>query len=103
MAKSEKGLEISIMGRDFRIACSEGEQAALLESVAHVDKIMREILDSGKVIGLERVAIMAALNLAHECIHNPKANSFDVAEFKRRINAMQERIDQAMCDQNQLF
>lgn len=103
MSKGDKGLEISIMGREFRIACPENEQAALLESVARVEKTMREIIDSGKVVGMERVAIMAALNLAHSASHSSSVNSFDAAEFKRRINAMQERIDQAMSDQDRLF
>ena len=61
-----KSLQITIMGRDFRVACPEDEQAGLLQAVDYLNKKMLEIRDSGKVIGLERIAIMAALNIAHE-------------------------------------
>ncbi len=56
------------MGRDFRINCPDDEREELLKAVTYLDKKMREIRDSGKVIGSERVAIMAALNITHELL-----------------------------------
>jgi cell division protein ZapA len=55
---------------------------------------MRDIRDSGKVIGVERIAIMTALNLAHELL-NSKSGDVDVGDIKRRIAIMQDQIDQA--------
>ncbi len=52
----------------MRIACSEEEKADLLKAVEYLDSKMREIRDGGKVIGVERIAIMAALNIAHELL-----------------------------------
>ena len=97
-----KGLDVSIMGREFRVACPEGEQEELLAAVAYLDRKMREIRDSGKVIGVERIAIMAALNIAHELL-TMRAGGFDIGDFKRRIAAMQEQLDQALMDQEKLF
>lgn len=98
-----KGLDVSIMGREFRVACPEDEQEALTQSVQYLDAKMREIRDSGKVIGVERIAIMAALNIAHEMLNTRIAGSFDLGEFKSRMNAMQARIEQAMVEQDKLF
>lgn len=103
MSAEAKGLEITIMGREFRVACPESEQPALLASVEYLDKKMREIRDAGKVIGIERIAIMAALNITHEHLTTRLTKSFDVGEFTRRIASMQAQIDQAISDQNELF
>lgn len=98
-----KSLQIAIMGREFRVACPEEEQAGLLEAVDYLNKKMLEIRDGGKVIGLERIAIMAALNIAHELLSTKVGGSFDMAEMKRRMNRMETVIDQAMSEQAKLF
>ena len=103
MSADVKGLDVTIMGREFRIACPEDEQKSLLVSVDYLDKKMREIRDTGKVIGIERIAIMAALNITHDLLSSRVPSDFDVGEFKRRIDAMQEQIEQAMSDQDELF
>ena len=91
------------MGRDFRVACSEEEQAGLLEAVDYLNKKMAEIRDGGKVIGVERIEIMAALNIAHEFLTTKIGGAFDMAELKRRMNRMETVIDQAMSEQAKLF
>jgi cell division protein ZapA len=98
-----KSLQITIMGREFRVACPEEEQAGLLEAVDYLNKKMLEIRDGGKVIGLERIAIMAALNVAHEFLTTKVSGGFDIAEIKRRMNRMESAIDQAMSEQSKLF
>jgi cell division protein ZapA len=98
-----KSLQITIMGRDFRVACAENEQAGLLQAVDYLNKKMLEIRDSGKVIGLERIAIMAALNIAHEFLSVNVGGGFDMAELKRRMTRMETTIDQAMAEQAKLF
>jgi cell division protein ZapA len=97
-----RSLQITIMGRDFRVACPEDEQAGLLEAVDYLNKKMIEIRDTGKVIGLERIAIMAALNIAHELL-STKVGGFDMGEIKRRMTRMETVIDQAMSEQAKLF
>jgi cell division protein ZapA len=97
-----RSLQITIMGRDFRVACPDDEQAGLLEAVDYLNKKMVEIRDTGKVIGLERIAIMAALNIAHELL-STKVGGFDMGEIKRRMTRMETVIDQAMSEQTKLF
>jgi len=98
-----KSLQIAIMGREFRVACPEDEQAGLLEAVDYLNRKMLEIRDAGKVIGLERIAIMAALNIAHEFLSTKVGGTFDMAEIKRRMTQMETVIDQAMSEQAKLF
>ena len=103
MSADTKGLQISVMGREFRVACPENEQKGLLEAVAYLDKKMHEIRDNGKVVGLERIAIMAALNIAHELLSINVGGGFDIAEVKRRMTQMETILDQALFDQSKLF
>lgn len=98
-----KQLDVTIMGREFRVACPPEEEVALMEAVAFVDRRMREIRDSGNVMGVDKIAIMAALNIAHEFMGTRIAGGFDVADFRRRIVHMQETIDEALKEQQQLF
>lgn len=102
MAANGKGLDVTIMGREFRVACSPDEQEQLLAAVDYLDNKMREIRDAGKVIGVERIAIMAALNITNEFL-NTRVGGFDVGDFKRRMNSLHKQIDSAMADQNDLF
>jgi len=102
MSAEPKGLQINVMGREFRVACPENEQKGLLEAVDYLNKKMSEIRDNGKVIGLERIAIMAALNIAHELLAT-KVGGFDIAELKRRMENMETLLDRAMHDQSKLF
>jgi len=102
MSVDPKGLQINVMGREFRVACPEDEQKGLLEAVDYLNKKMNEIRDNGKIIGLERIAIMAALNIAHELLAT-KVGGFDIAQLKRRMESMETMLDQAMNDQSKLF
>jgi cell division protein ZapA len=102
MSADPKGLQINVMGREFRVACPEEEQKGLLEAVDYLNKKMSEIRDNGKIIGLERIAIMAALNIAHELL-STKVGGFDIAALKRRMENMETMLDQAMHDQSKLF
>ena len=90
-----KPVEVLIMGREFTVSCTEEERQGLLDAVNYLDKKMRDIRDSGKIVGLERIAIMAALNLSHEVL-NTKTGDVDIGDYKRRISAMQNQIDEAM-------
>jgi cell division protein ZapA len=96
-------LDVKILDRDLRVACPEDERAELLDAVAYLDRKMREIRDTGKVISVERIAIMAALNIAHELLTTRLGSGFDMAEFKRRMVAMEATIDATLTEQDELF
>jgi len=102
MSADPKALQINVMGREFRVACPEGEQKELLEAVDYLNKKMDEIRDGGKVVGVERIAIMAALNIAHELL-TTKIGGFDMAALKRRMQSMETTLDQALRDQGKLL
>lgn len=103
MNAESKGLQINIMGREFRVACPEQEQKSLLEAVDYLNRRMQDIRGSGKVVGLERIAIMAALNITHEFLTTKVGGGFDMGEVKRRMARMENVLDQVMSDQDQLF
>ncbi|MES2547935.1 MAG: cell division protein ZapA [Pseudomonadota bacterium] len=97
-----KSIDVNIMGREFTVACTDEERAGLLEAVNYLDKKMHDIRDTGKVVGIDRIAIMAALNLSHELLHT-KTGDVDIGDYKRRISAMQSQIDEAMASQTKLL
>jgi len=101
--RDAKGLQITIMGRNFRVSCKEEEQASLLEAVDYLNHRMEDIRDQGKIVGLERIAIMAALNITHEFLGAKVGGDFDMASFKRRMSHMETVIDQAIAEQAKLF
>jgi cell division protein ZapA len=104
-------LDVTLLGREYKVACKAGERAELVEAVALLDRRMREIRDSGRIGGTERIAVMAALNLAHELLRERNASSasmaahssIDVAGARRRISSMHQAIDQALAEQDKLF
>jgi len=97
-----KGMEINIMGREFRVACEPGEQKSLQDAVDYLNRKMQEIKDQGKVNGLDRIAVMAALNISHELL-TTRLGAFDVSEFKRRMAGIELTLDQALAEQEKLF
>ncbi len=105
-------LDINLLGRDYKVACRENERAELMEAVAYLDSQMREIRGSGKIAGVDRIAVMAALNITNELLRERRApppaaqdpgESTDGAPMARRIHAMQAAIDQALAGQEKLF
>ena len=103
MTTKAKTLDVSIMGRNYRVTCADDEREALLAAVAYVDQKMTEIKTASKVAGTERIAVMAALNIANELLSIKLGSGFDIAELKRRMNSVQSKLDQALSQQDTLF
>jgi len=103
MSTTTKTLDIKILDRELRIACPEEERGELLDAVAYLDKKMREIRDAGKIASVERIALMAALNITHELLTMKVGKGIDLADFKRRMDSMQAAIDEALAEQDTLF
>jgi cell division protein ZapA len=97
-----KGVEVNIMGREFTIACPPEEREGLLSAVSYLDKKMCDIRDAGKVVSVERIAMMAALNLAHELL-TTRTGGIDVGGIKGKVARMQSMVDDAIAEQNKLF
>lgn len=93
---------VKILNKDYQIACPVGQQDALQESARYLDQQMNQIRKSGKVLGLDRIAVMAALNISNELIQvrsdTPAADSKQL----EKINKMNEKIDDALQNLRQL-
>ena len=92
---SNKGVNITIMGREFSVACPPDEQDDLMDAARHLDKNMKEIQKTGKIIGAERCAIMAALNITNDLLKLQR-NTAGQSKIEARILNLQERIDNAL-------
>lgn len=96
-----KGVTITILGKDYVIACDDNERRELLDSANYLDRKMREIRDGGKIVGTDRIAVMAALNISHELLHNktvqPSGN-----DIEGRIRSIHAKIERALHKGQQL-
>lgn len=102
MDNNIKAVSVRILDKDYMVACPEGEQDALVASSRRVDREMRKIRDSGKVLGTDRIAVMVALNLAHELMHSNRNTSSanvieqEVTERLQQLQQLQQRLDAAL-------
>jgi cell division protein ZapA len=103
MAEAQKTVEVSLLGRTYRVACADGERESLMQAVAYLDGKMNEIRKAGKVMGAERIAVMAALNVAHELLSVKLGGGFDLGVAKRRILEIETQLDEAIAKQEKLF
>ena len=92
-----KGINISIMGREFSVACPPEEQEDLMDAARYLDKNMKEIQKTGKIIGAERCAVMAALNITNDLLQLRRATAGQ-ERVQERLNSLQERIDEVLKD-----
>lgn len=87
---------VRILDKEYQVACPEEERAALLESADLLNRRMKEIRDTGKVVGLDRIAVMAALNLANELLQlRGSVEAFD-DEVSERTRNMRQRMDEVL-------
>lgn len=93
---------VHILEKEYRVACTEQEKDALLASAQYLSGKMKEIRDSGKVVGLERIAVMAALNLTHELLQQRGRKEEYSQGMAARVHAMQDKIDRALRKSQQM-
>ena len=95
MSKDATSLNIKILDKDYRVACPAEEHDALLASAEFLNQKLSEIRGRGSVIGSERIAVMAALNLAHELLHS-KEYEEGYNDLDSRVGNLQKKIDIAL-------
>lgn len=112
-----KQIEVTIMGQSYILGCADGGEAALLEAVNTVDREMCAIRDAGKVKARERIAVLAALNIAFELAKRPTpapapahppsaasaATEASAAAHAQKLRALMERIDEALSQEGRLL
>jgi len=89
----QRTVEVKLLDKEYTISCPDGAEAELLASADYLDEKMREIRRHGKLVGLERIAVMAALNISHELISMRRQDRSDVEDHLRKLGA---KIDQAL-------
>jgi len=95
-------VSVRIMEKEFIIACPYDERSALLDAAEFLNARMREIRDNGRVVGIDRIAVMAALNLAHEYLKgNDRESKLDNG-VGQRVRALRERVEGALGKSQQL-
>ena len=102
MKKPSKTVTVNIMDKEYRVACEPGEEDALLASALDLDERMRAIRQSGKIIGTERIAVMVALNMAHELLNLSNSNDEMEASLEKRMRNLRDQVEVALHQFNQL-
>ena len=92
MKTMPEGITVNIMGKEFMVACPDGEREALVAAASFLDHKMREIQESGKVIGTERCAIMAALNITNDLLDLRKRGT-TTPDVDQKLRFLQTKID----------
>lgn len=95
-------VNIKILEKEYQVGCTPDDRPALLESAALLNAKMREIRDSGRVVGLERIAVMAALNIASDLLRNRGHGDSLETRAKAKVKAMRERVEGALQNGRQL-
>jgi cell division protein ZapA len=87
---------VRILEKEYHVACPQEERSALLDSAEYLNRKMREIRESGKVVGLDRIAVMAALNIVNELLKTRGHDEGMESDMAARIKAMRERVESAL-------
>jgi cell division protein ZapA len=95
-------VSVRILEKEYQVACLPEERSELLDSAEHLNAKMREIRDGGNVVGLDRIAVMAALNLAHELLRLRGRGESSDTDVSQKIRQLRERVETALSRGQQL-
>ncbi|RLA20788.1 MAG: cell division protein ZapA [Gammaproteobacteria bacterium] len=90
--KKAQPTSLSILDKEYVVSCSEEEAPGLRAAARYLDTKMREIRDTGRVVGLDRIAVMAALNISHDLTQSSGESESLSDELSTRLEAMQKKI-----------
>ncbi len=102
MTEQQAQVSVRILDKEYQVACPASERTNLLDSAEILNQKMREIRDSGRIVGLDRIAVMAALNMANDLIH---ANARDIeleGGVSDRLKLISDRVDNVLSGTQQL-
>ena len=95
-------INISILDKDYKVACPPGEQSALLESAKFLDSKMREVRDTGNIMGSERIAVITALNIAAELLKSGNLDQELGRELPPRLKDLENKVSRVLEKARQL-
>jgi cell division protein ZapA len=93
-----KSVSVKLLNKDFQVSCPAGLEEQLLEASEYLDQKMKDIRNTGRVIGMERIAIMAALNLSNELLLYRKQKEEYIQTVTEQIDRLQNKIDEALIE-----
>ena len=100
---TEKNAQVSvrILDKEYQVACPADERTYLLDSAEILNAKMREIRDSGRIVGLDRIAVMAALNITNDLLHAQARDQALDGDFSNRLKHISDRVDHVLSDTQQ--
>jgi cell division protein ZapA len=102
MTTSNAQVSVRILDKEYQVACASEERTDLLDSAEILNSKMLEIRDSGRVVGLDRIAVMAALNMANDLLHAQARDRLIEGDLSGRLKNISDRVDSALGTSQQL-
>ena len=102
MSAAVETVRVQILDKDYQVACPAEEREGLLESARFLDQQMRSIRQGGKVVGVERIAVMAALNIAHQLLQQGQSSQKNTQELEERLKRLSTRLDDTINNYRQM-
>ena len=96
MSSTVRPVSVKILDKEYLVSCEDGEREQLHTAVAFLNEKMKEVKNSGKLIGSERIAVMAALNIAHELLAYRRNSDHYASSVDTAIRRLQSKIDDAL-------
>ena len=93
MSATVETVRVQILDKDYQVACPAEERDGLIESARYLDQQMRAIRQGGKVVGVERIAVMAALNIAHQLLQQGQSSQKNAQDLDERLKRLSTRLD----------
>ena len=102
MTQQTAQVSVRILDKEYQVACPAEERTDLLDSAEILNSKMREIRDSGRIVGLDRIAVMAALNMANDLLHAKERDKELEGDISDRLKSISDRVDNVLSDSQQL-
>ncbi len=96
MTQQMAQVSVRILDKEYQVACPPEERTDLLDSAEILNTKMREIRDSGRIVGLDRIAVMAALNMANDLIHAQARDQQLEGDISERLKSISDRVESAL-------
>ena len=102
MTESNAQVSVRILDKEYQVACPASERTDLLDSAEVLNARMREIRDGGRIVGLDRIAVMAALNMANDLLHAQARDRTIEGDISNRLKLISDRVENVLGDTKQL-
>ena len=96
MSNDRKTVSVNILGKDYQVSCDPLDETMLTASARHLDQSMQEIRGTGKVVGSDRIAVMAALNVTNDMLHGKRQSTESSAVAEQEISRLTSKLENAL-------